>query len=120
MTQVQTQAGGRTRVVSLVVAAVVLIGGVVFGAVQLSGGNDSTAPTNPGGTQVSEGPNTVNLLPEAMGGEAAIDALGDDIVKVAKLNSMTVEELEELLRTDKTARVTKTGVIKYVDTLPAE
>lgn len=119
MTEVQTQTTNTKRTLGLIIAAVVLIGGVVFGAVQLSGGNDSTAPS--GGTvgQTDEGDEVQQLptpLPKAMAGQEAIDALGDDIDLVAKRNNMTTEKLEELLLKDPTAHISKTGHLMYKDT----
>ena len=51
-------------------------------------------------------------------GAAAIERLGDDLDRVARLNSMTVAELQDLLREDSTAWVHPTGRIYYVDEVP--
>lgn len=55
------------------------------------------------------------VLPKAMGGQQAIDALGDDINQVAKKNNMTVEKLEGILLKDSTAYISKTGFLLYGD-----
>lgn len=55
------------------------------------------------------------VLPKAMSGQEAIDALGDKIDVVAKRVGKTPEELKELLLRDKSARVTPEGNIRYHD-----
>lgn len=118
MTEVKTQRSSTTRTVGLVAAGAVIIGGVVFGAVQLSNGNGLTAPGDQTSTQPADGEDMQSLgpvLPKAMGGQQAIDALGDDINQVAKKNNMTVEKLEGILLKDSTAYISKTGFLLYGD-----
>ena len=67
---------------------------------------DLPAPVDPSGSPV---------LKRSAHGAAAIERLGDDIGRVARLNKMTVAELERLLLTDRTAWVHPTGRIYYVD-----
>lgn len=55
------------------------------------------------------------VLPEAMSGQAAIDALGTNIERVAQQNSLTVEAFEELLLRDASAHVSRTGRLVYLD-----
>jgi hypothetical protein len=56
------------------------------------------------------------FLPEPMSGQDAIDALGDDLERVAEMNNRTPEELRELLLRDKTLHVSPNGFLMYVDT----
>jgi hypothetical protein len=56
-----------------------------------------------------------NVLPEAMSGQAAIDALGDKIVVVADHNGKSVEQLTDLLLRDKTVHVSTRGDIFFRD-----
>lgn len=64
------------------------------------------------------GPAGTLLLQRPAHGAAAIERLGDDIGRAARLNSMTVTELERLLLDDRTAWVHPTGRIYYVDPAP--
>lgn len=57
------------------------------------------------------------LLPEAMGGQAAIDALGDNLQVVAQRNDMTADELRALLLRDDDLRVSPAGTLLYSDTM---
>lgn len=128
------------RIAALAAAGLLVVAALVFGLLQL-GGDGSTAapadaspsptatattsstPTETSGTN-DEGDGDVpgtssdfnSLLPEAMNGQEAIDALGDKIEVVAKRNGKSVEELEELLLRDKTAHISPNGFIVYLDT----
>ncbi|NED95595.1 hypothetical protein G1H11_09750 [Phytoactinopolyspora alkaliphila] len=57
-----------------------------------------------------------DVLPESMGGQEAIDSLGDKLERVAKMNNRTPEELRELLLRDKTVKVSPNGFLLYEDT----
>ncbi|KJL30612.1 hypothetical protein [Microbacterium oxydans] len=72
-----------------------------------------------GGT-VEPTPAFGSVLPEAMGGQRAIDALGDDLEAVAARNGKTVEELTELLLRDATAKISTNGFIVYSDSFENE
>ncbi|CAH0207894.1 hypothetical protein SRABI76_02186 [Microbacterium oxydans] len=72
-----------------------------------------------GGT-VEPTPAFGSVLPEAMGGQQAIDALGDDLEAVAARNGKTVEELTELLLRDATAKISTNGFIVYSDSFENE
>lgn len=74
------------------------------------GNNDVTEKATPAPTGVG------TVLPEAMSGQEAIDALGPKINQVAEQNSLTVEELEALLLRDDSAHVSKSGRLLYLDT----
>lgn len=67
---------------------------------------EKSKTTSPGGKKV---------LDEELGGQEAIDALGDDIDYVAKLAGKSVDELKDLLLRDKSAHVTTKGRIVYRD-----
>lgn len=58
-----------------------------------------------------------SVLPEPMGGQEAIDALGDDLELVAERNNTTVDELRALLLRDATLRVSQSGQLFYEDTM---
>lgn len=75
--------------------------------------------TTEGGT-VEPTPAFGSVLPEAMGGQEAIDALGDDLEAVADRNGKTVEELTALLLRDATAKVSPSGFIVYSDSFENE
>lgn len=123
--------------VALAVIAIVVAGAIVFGVVQMTSGDDSEAPPpdgtsepadsdtsgssgdgadgNSGDADDSTGddvkPSTNQVLPEAKGGQEAIDALGDKMGIVAQRNDMTVEELEEFLLSNPSAKVAPNGSI---------
>ncbi|MFC7945288.1 hypothetical protein ACFUPZ_18685 [Microbacterium oxydans] len=125
----------------LITAAVILlvVGGTVL-AVTLSMNRESTAPgidtpasphpsdsavpndsdENTEGGTVEPTPAFGSVLPETMGGEEAIDALGDNIETVARRNGKTVEELTELLLRDTTAKISPEGFIVYRDSFENE
>lgn len=135
-----TERPSRARTIIIVVATFVILAGVVVGVTYLTGGGttppaaeptstagpdtDTTAPDDEGANeeeddvQISPSPGAV--LPESMGGQEAIDALGDKISIVAQRNGKTVEQLEELLLRDKTAQVSTSGFIVYIDTFDNE
>ena len=54
-------------------------------------------------------------LPEKTNGQAAIDALGENLNEVAKAYSMSPERLEEILRTDSSAWIDQSGRLLYID-----
>ncbi len=54
-------------------------------------------------------------LPEKTNGQAAIDALGENLDEVAKAYSMSPERLEDILRTDSTAWIDQSGRLLYID-----
>ncbi|MGP6170762.1 hypothetical protein ACTU6V_06090 [Microbacterium sp. A204] len=136
------QPGRRSRgltIALLIVAVVIVVGTIIVVVSATRGGQisasarpsssaqpETSAPADPnidteeGTVQPSPSPFTGAVLPEPMGGQEAIDALGDKIEIVAKRNAMTVEELEELLLRDKTAQVSTTGFIVYIDTFKNE
>ncbi|MBK0418855.1 hypothetical protein JD276_07395 [Leucobacter sp. CSA1] len=127
--------------VTLVVLAIVIAAAIVFGVMQMTTNGDSTSPASNGtDTSETEAPGTPGdddtdgagnggdegtgdeggvksdtrqVLPKTMGGQDAIEALGDDIDVVAERNGMTVDELKELLLRDKSAKVSKNGFLLY-------
>lgn len=124
----------RRRTIVLVVVAIIVVAAAIVGITYLvgntatpSGSDDpgptetteTTAPAEPDavedGDDVELSPTPFRVLPERMGGQEAIDALGDKIEIVAKRNGKTVEELEELLLRDKSAQVSTDGFIVYLD-----
>lgn len=133
------EAAGRSsrgRIIALVAVTAVILAGVVLAVTYLTNGGvtpsgsesptvpptataETTAPADPDGDE-DEGdmeplPTASSFLPEPMGGQDAIDALGDKIEIVAKRNGKTVEELEELLLRDKSARISTEGFVVYID-----
>lgn len=119
----------RRRTIALVIVAVIVVAGAIVGITYLVGNTPSgtdqpsptetTAPADPD-TGEEEGdveltPTPSQVLPEQMGGQEAIDALGDKIEFVAKRNGKTVEQLEELLLRDKSAKVSPQGFVVYID-----
>lgn len=138
----QTQRPRWGRILILAAAAAAVIIALVIALLQLTGGRDgdaatpstpspsaTTAPTPsptgaPTDTPTTEGddvPGTITStgpqLPEPLNGQAAIDALGDDIAIVAKRSGKTVEELTDLLLRDSTAHISTTGYLVYLDDL---
>jgi len=82
------------------------------GADTAGSGTSSGTPTEKGKTTP---PGGKEVLDEELGGQEAIDALGDDIDYVAKLAGKSVDELKDLLLRDKSAHVTTQGRIVYRD-----
>ncbi len=88
-----------------------------------SGGTQANGAGEAGssGSEVASGSSIANgvasdrsqILDQAMGGQAAIDALGDDIEIVADRNSMSVEELKETLLQNPSAKVSRTGFLYF-------
>ncbi|WP_129669499.1 hypothetical protein [Phytoactinopolyspora endophytica] len=85
--------------------------------------SSSTAdPDDPGDPDDTAAPATGPLtpaggfLPEPMGGQEAIDELGENLERVATINDMSAEELRELLLRDQTLRVSPDGHLFYVET----
>jgi hypothetical protein len=60
-------------------------------------------------------PTPVVTLPAPLGGQAAIDALGDHLPEVAAQNGRTAEELTRVLTTDASARIDPTLRLYYVE-----
>lgn len=56
-----------------------------------------------------------DLLPEPLGGQEAIDALGERLGRVAELNGMTPADLRDALLTDASLRVAPSGRLLYDD-----
>lgn len=132
-----TERPGRGRTIIIVIVTFVILAGVVVGITYLTGGGSTppaaeptstagpdTETTAPDDDDADEEEDDVNLsptvLPEPMGGQEAIDALGDKIDVVAQRNGKTVEQVKELLLRDKTAEVSTKGFIRYVDTFKNE
>lgn len=123
------------RALVLALVALIVVGGIVLVLVQRNGSasesaaptstatSDPTAPTDAneeGEDDVqgmtpgpSLGPTT--FLEKEMGGQEAIDALGDKIEKVAERNGKTVEELTDLLLRDQTAVISPRGFLLFKD-----
>jgi hypothetical protein len=75
----------------------------------------SPTDTNTEGGTVEPSPAFGSVLPETMGGEEAIEALGENLQVVAQRNGKTAEELTQLLLRDKTAKISPEGFIVYLD-----
>lgn len=122
------------RIALLAGAGLLVVVALVLGLTQLIGGDPETAPPSspppPSATPTATPTETTDdedddvpgmssdfspLLPEAMNGQEAIDALGDRIETAAKRNGKTVEELEELLLRDETAHISPNGYLVYLD-----
>lgn len=73
---------------------------------------DAVDPSQNSSRRLAQG----SVLPEPMGGQAAIDALGDNLDVVAQRSGKTTAELEALLLRDSTLRVSTSGFLYYVDT----
>ncbi|WP_105566724.1 hypothetical protein [Microbacterium halophytorum] len=125
----------RGMIATLVVVAIAAVAVIIFAVTQLGGaGNDDVSA--PAGTETSapadddgaEGTDeagdaseetgddmktikTTTYLPESLGGQEAIDALGDDLAAVAELNNKTPEELEEFLLKNPSAKISPNGTI---------
>lgn len=83
-------------------------GSEASGNAEESSGASSTSGTATASAVRSD---TSEVLPRAMSGQEAIDALGDDIDIVAKRNGMSADELEEMLLKNPSAKVSKNGFI---------
>ncbi len=126
--------GGRAIVVAVI--AIVIVTGVLIAVASVAGSNttppasepttSATETTPPADTDderddMKPSPSPLgSVLPEALGGQAAIDALGDKITLVASRNGKSVDEVKELLLRDETAKVSTSGFIKYVDDFGGE
>lgn len=129
----------QVRATAIAVVAAVVLAGVVIVVTNLTGGGapssaaaeetTTTAPStipsptppanddnDENGDAVNPSPLSQNVLAEPMSGQEAIDALGEKIEAVAKRNGKTVDELKDLLLRDKTAQVSTSGFIVYIDT----
>jgi hypothetical protein len=123
----------RRNSVLAVAAAVVLVALAVVAAVWLTsrsgdgdeaGDGDAVAvpsaaepqltPSATGSATLAPGGET-DLLPEAMGGQEAIDALGARLDRVAELNGMTPGQLRDALLQDASLTVTPSGRLLYSD-----
>jgi len=122
------------RILVLGFVALIVVGGIVFAMVQRNaGGSESAAPTSTATSDQTatdaddEGEDDVSgmtpgpslapttFLKESMGGQEAIDALGDRIDVVAQRNGKTVEELTDLLLRDSTAFISPKGFLGFKD-----
>lgn len=116
----------RRRTVLAVGAAVVVVALAVVLAVWLtrdSGGDDGSVavpsaqppadtPTSGDGSAAqAQG----DVLPQAMSGQEAVDALGDQLEYVAELNAMSADELRDLLLRDASVQVAPSGRLMYND-----
>lgn len=54
-------------------------------------------------------------LGRELGGQEAIDALGDSLEEVARKHGMSADRLRDLLLQDRTARIGRTGRLFYRD-----
>ncbi|KQZ25314.1 MULTISPECIES: hypothetical protein [Microbacterium] len=135
MSETAEQSSRRPVLAVAVVAVVLVVIAVIFGMLMTNPGPGGTAvpsseltetpasTTGPAGSGTSDdeggemtpGPAFGTFLPESMGGEAAIDELGDRISVVAQRNNKTVEELSELLLRDRSAQISPEGFIVYKD-----
>lgn len=79
---------------------------------QTTNAEDAVDPSQNSSRRLAQG----SVLPEPMGGQAAIDALGDNLEVVAQRSGKTTDELEALLLRDSTLRVSTSGFLYYVDT----
>lgn len=128
-------------VVALAALAILVIGGAIVLGVNQMAGNPSDAPrssageasptqtqgpdaggTDEDGGSPSEGTDegedeadvqigTNKVLPRPMGGQEAIDELGDNIQFVAERNGKSVDELKEFLLRNESAQVSPNGFI---------
>jgi hypothetical protein len=71
----------------------------------------ATVPASGAGSD----PSPSRLLPAAAHGHAALQALGPDLGLAAQRNEMAVSRLRQLLTTDSSAWVDRTGQLYYVD-----
>lgn len=106
-------------------AAVAIVIGIW--AAQQTGAPGAAAPTSSAGTTGSDVNKTpagndgtlassgLTVLDKPLGGQEAIDALGEKIEIVAERNGKTVDEIKELLLRDKTASISTGGFILYTD-----
>lgn len=125
------------RAIVVAVIAIVIVAGLIIAVASMAGSRTtppaaepttSATETTPPADADDEGddvkqsptPMTSGVLPKALGGQAAIDALGDKITLVASRNGKSVDEVKELLLRDETARVSTGGFIKYVDDFGGE
>jgi len=130
----------RPLIIAIVITVVLVAGILIVGVLSMNRGSavpgadasaspqatatPTTTPTDSddsteGGT-VEPTPAFGSVLPEAMGGQEAIDALGDDLEAVADRNGKTVEELTALLLRDATAKISPRGFIVYSDSFENE
>ncbi|MFG6475665.1 hypothetical protein ACFXP7_04680 [Microbacterium sp. P06] len=125
----------RAAVITAGALAVAIVALVIVGVVNLSANDSATPSSEVSPTSSSDGEATPteqptpepestvttpssfpsSVLPEAMSGQAAIDALGDRIDVVANRNGKSVEELTDLLLRDKTVHISTTGNIFFQD-----
>lgn len=75
------------------------------------GGSGSESADSGHGTADGLRSDASQVLPKAMSGQEAIDALGDDIEIVAERNGMSVDQLEETLLKNPSAKVSKNGFL---------
>lgn len=135
MSETAAQSSRRPVLAVAVVAVVLVVIAVIFGMLMTNPGPggmavpsseqtetpaSTTGPTAPGtpddeGGDVTPPPAFGTFLPESMGGEEAINELGDRIAVVAQRNNKTVEELSDLLLRDRSAQISPEGFIVYKD-----
>ena len=83
------------------------------------------APGDPGSAELTQTQETdptappEQVLPRDMRGEAAVDALGEDLPEVAEQNDLTVPGLTDLLVDDRSAWIDQAGQLYYRETMPA-
>ncbi|BBL58573.1 PKD domain-containing protein [Methylomonas koyamae] len=68
-----------------------------------------------GGTEATEMPFPKVTLKEKVNGQAAIEALGDQLPAVAEQYGMSAERLQSILRTDTSAWIDQSGHLLYID-----
>ncbi len=125
----------KRKILISVTTAVLVLGVAVAVGVGLSGGgsdDDSTVAepstsendeAGDGSQDLSDGQRSdtrggeAEFLPEAMSGQEAVDALGDELETVAQQHGMTADELREDLLRDATLTVTPSGELLYEDTM---
>lgn len=116
----------RRRSVVAVAAAVVVVALAVVAAVWLTSESDddpgdgsvaapSDASATPSPDEGTLAPGGGDVLPRAMSGQEAVDALGERLDEVAELNGMSPDELRDLLLRDAGAVVAPSGRLMYDD-----
>lgn len=115
------------------VLALAVVAVIVFSLLQMNSDDDSAGETSDSTSEQSESPSAPDptdtatesddvepsktpsgtnvILEKPLGGQDAIDALGDDIQIVADRNNMTVDEVKDLLLKDPNMMVSPTGHI---------
>ncbi|PZF79179.1 hypothetical protein [Jiangella anatolica] len=107
----------RQRSALAIVAAVVVVALAVVAAVWLSRDSGGDEGSVAAASASSFAPGGQDVLPRAMGGQEAIDALGERLGDVAELNGMTADQLRDLLLRDASVEVAPSGRLLYDDDL---